>query len=339
MKFFRSMAFPVIMMMALISCNTIFPNENNPTPTDVFDELWEEVDQKYVCFSNKDLDWDAVYEKYRVKVNEYTNEDNLFAVALQMLEELEDGHVALSTRVKRWSGYQREPSVDFLQEASTHYLGERAHSSGGLQYSIIKSSAVGYIRYDSFTDAVSESHVNEVLTYCKDCQGLILDLRENAGGELANAITLLDCLPTDAVLYKTYIRHNAVHDELVQSQIFFKSDKIPEREKWYKPFIVLIDGRSFSASSIFAMCAKSCENVRIVGVTSAGGTNLADYFELSNGWIYRIPNKKVISSSGLDCENGILPDVEVHLDHEMAENENRDNIIETACEMILSWDQ
>ena len=186
--------------------------------------------------------------------------------------------------------------------------------------------------------SVSDKQVDELLDFCQDCQGLIFDLRENRGGLSENGMTLLKYLPTEKELYKTYVRHNSIRDELMEEGVVLKPRIKNESKIWRKPLIVLVDNESFSMSSIFAMCVKGCENVRIVGVKTAGGTNLPDWFELSNGWFYRIPTVKLISRYGIDYENGVIPDVEIHLDKDKAVEENRDNIIDAACEMILSQD-
>ena len=86
-----------VILMTLVSCDVIVPDKTEPTPTEIFDELWNGVNQRYVCFSNKNLDWDAVYAKYRGQINDETDENRLFSVLRQMLEELKDGHVDLES--------------------------------------------------------------------------------------------------------------------------------------------------------------------------------------------------------------------------------------------------
>ena len=331
----KSIAISVVILMTLISCNTIFLKKTTPTSTEVFDELWNAVDQKYVCFSNKDVDWDEVYTKYRARISDNTSDSDLFIVLFRMLAELKDGHVYLSTETKEWSGYRKDPEINFVEELVNHYFGEEKKESGGFQYTIIHDGMIGYVLYSSFEDSISDEHVEEVLEYCKDCQGLILDLRGNYGGAFLNGLTLLKYLSSEKELYRTFIRHNSSRNDLIQSGILFMSSPVIDSKRWHKPLIVLIDNQSFSMSSVFAMCMKGCEHVRIVGVKTAGGTNMADYFELSNGWFYRLPTIKVISRFGIDYENGVLPDIEIHLDLDEA-LENKDSIIETACDIILS---
>ena len=203
-------------------------------------------------------------------------------------------------------------------------------------YSTIRNGVIGYIKYISFWDDISDGQVLEVLGAFKDCQGLILDLRGNEGGWFGNGLTLLNYVPCEKKLYKSYVRHNGIRDDLLEKGIEIKPGTKDESMIWRKPLIVLIDNKSYSATSLFAMCVKGSENVCIVGIKTGGGTNTARYFELSNGWIYRIPLIKHISRSGMDYQNGVPPDVEVPFDEDLARNEKKDSMIEAACEMILS---
>ena len=327
-----------VVSLSLASCETLFPVRTSPTSTEVFDELWNAVDEKYACFSNRDVDWDVVYTEYRGRISEETSENELFTVLSGMLGELNDGHVGLSTETQSWGGdYLEDISDNHLYRLVSRYLGKDKKESGGLQYSTLYDGRVGYIVCESFEDSISDKQIEEVLDYCKDCQGLILDLRKNRGGESKNVMTLLKYLSLEKELYKTYVRHSRIREELMEEGVMLKPCIQDESKIWRKPLVVLVDNKSYSAASIFAMCVKGCENARVVGVKTAGGTSFPDWFELSNGWYFRIPTVKIISRSGVDYEKGVVPDVEIHLDVDLASKKSMDSIIDAACEMIVSW--
>ena len=336
----KIIAMSAVMLTALISCDAIFPDKTEPSPMEVFDELWNGVNKRYVCFSNTDVDWDAVYAKYRGQISDETNESQLFSVCCEMLAELKDGHVSLRTETREWSWRQIDEDTNDFPYLVPYYLGFYEtgiyKKTGRLLYNTIRNGAIGYIVYSSFESDISDDQVLEVLGALKDCQGLILDLRGNGGGFFLNGVTLLNYLPGEKELYKSYVRHNGIRDDLLEKGTAFKPGIKDESMIWRKPLIVLIDNKSYSATSLFAMCVKGSENVCIVGIKTGGGTNTARYFELSNGWIYRIPLIKHISRSGMDYQNGVPPDVEVPFDEDLARNEKKDSMIEAACEMILS---
>jgi hypothetical protein len=328
-------ALSLLALITLISCDAIFPDKTTPTPTEVFDELWEGINQKYVCFSNRDVDWDAVYTKYRRQISDDTNENQLFSILCRMLGELKDGHVSLKMEDRKWSGYQEDSIMNKKPWLVSLYLGEDVKTSGSLSYNTIHDETIGYIEYDSFKDELSDDMVYDALDYCKDCQGLILDLRRNSGGSFPNLVTLLKYLPCEKELFRSFVRRDSRRDVLFEKGVSLLPDIKDESKIWRKPLIVLIDNASYSATSTFAMCVKGCLNVCIVGVKTAGGTCIPTSYELSNGWIYRIPSIKLISRSGFDYEDGVLPDVEIHLDKERL-RKYEDSIIEAACEIIES---
>ena len=331
----KIIALSAVILTTLISCDAIFPDKTEPSPVEIFDELWNGVNKRYVCFSNTDVDWDAVYTKYRGQISSETNESQLFSVCCEMLAELNEGHISLQAETRQWSGYLNDE--DYLPWLFPSYLDYYVKKSGGMLYSTIRNGVIGYAKYISFWDDILDDQVLEVLGAFKDCQGLILDLRGNEGGWFGNGLTLLNYVPCEKKLYKSYVRHNGIRDDLLEKGIEIKPGTKDESMIWRKPLIVLIDNKSYSATSLFAMCVKGSENVCIVGIKTGGGTNTARCFELSNGWIYRIPLIKHISRSGMDYQNGVPPDVEVPFDEDLARNEKKDSMIETACEMILSW--
>ncbi|MBP5210921.1 MAG: hypothetical protein J6Z27_03680, partial [Bacteroidales bacterium] len=102
---------------------------------------------------------------------------------------------------------------------------------------------------------------------------------------------------------------------------------------WKKPLVVLIGPRSYSCSSMFALCMKSYDNVVLVGDTTSGGTSVVYTFGLNNGWAYRTPMSRTFAPDGNNYENGVPPDYFVELDP-LALVLGKDSIIEYACRLI-----
>ena len=58
--------FLLLIGIAAISCERVFMEADEPAnPVNVFDYLWNKVDQQYAFFDVKGVDWDSVYEVYR----------------------------------------------------------------------------------------------------------------------------------------------------------------------------------------------------------------------------------------------------------------------------------
>jgi len=325
----------VIVSAVLASCTGAFPDKNDCTSVEIFDEIWNSVNEKYVCFPNKDIDWYAAYDKYREYVTEETEESQLFGIICHMLGELKDGHISLTDGYRTWYGCVPDSAGNISHFVVSLYLGGTdCKIAGGLRYNTIHNGKIGLIKYDSFNDDISYDDLDVAFEFCKDCFGIIFDLRDNSGGMSTNMMKIIDYLPCNDALYKTSVRHNDNHADFIPLGIMHKSGSADKNRIWNKPFVVLVDNNSYSASSIFAHSVKDCENVCVMGVKTAGGTNLPYRYELSNGWIYRLPTIKILSIDGDDYECGVPPDIEVVWDKQQAEL-NKDNIIDAACEYII----
>lgn len=335
MNSFKHILVTVLISAVLSSCSGTFPDKKDCTPVGIFDELWNTVNERYVCFPNKDIDWYAAYDEYRGRITGETDDSQLFSTLCQMLGELKDGHVSLTDGHRTWSGHRPDSVGNVSHYVVFEYLGGAGcRMAGGLYYNKIKNGKIGLIRYDSFMDDISYDDLDEAFEFCKDCYGIIFDIRSNYGGMAENELKVIDYLPCKDAIYKTLVRHNDSHTDFIPSGTMYKPGIADRKKVWNKPFVVLIDNKSYSASSLFALSAMNCENVCIMGVKTAGGTSIPYKYELSNGWIFSLPSIKILSSDGMDYECGVPPDIEIELDWEQTK-QNKDNIIDAACDYIL----
>ena len=128
-------------------------------PVGNFEQLWKIIDERYCFLEEKGIDWDAVHDKYGKLVKPGISDDDLFDILSQMLYELKDGHVNLSSSSRisyydAWyQGYPWNYREDILYN---YYLGSASsgyRTSAGLKYKIFDNN-IGYIRYESFSAGV-----------------------------------------------------------------------------------------------------------------------------------------------------------------------------------------
>ena len=97
-KVMKQVIIALITLFALTSC--IDEEEHPDTPQGNFEALWKIIDEHYCFFDYKHqaygLDWQQVYNKYKVRVNGNMSNMQLFEVLANMLGELRDGHVNLN---------------------------------------------------------------------------------------------------------------------------------------------------------------------------------------------------------------------------------------------------
>jgi len=164
---------------------------------------------------------------------------------------------------------------------------------------------IGYIRLTSFNENSSNQIKQKVkmLNKNKSLKGYILDLRNNPGGLLSQAIKISD-----------YFLENG---EIVST----KSRKISENRKWFatkgdiidgKTLIVLINYGSASASEIVAGALKDHKRAIILGENSFGKGSVQSIIPLKNRGAIRLTIAKYYLPSGKSIsEVGVTPDIEI----------------------------
>ena len=337
---------PHILFLCLIafvfaSCERAFMEQDEPSdPVSVFDYLWNKVDQQYAFFDIKGVNWDSVYEVYRPKVFDDMDNDSLFRVCAAMLNTLQDGHTNLISGFdvsRNDSVYYRmimNKNID-TQVVTMNYLTLNYHSTGGFAHNAIRDGHVAYVRYSSFENTVSESALKYIVNRYKDCDGMILDLRQNSGGSVDNIRQLLSIFDNHKQpLYQTQIKSGPKHNEFTELETVYATDTCILKTPYTKPVAVLIDRGSYSATSFFALCTMGYPNIRLFGDYSGGGLGLPNGGGLPNGWTYRFSITRTIALDGGNYENGVPPEERVILDPDCTA-QGVDNVIERAADWIM----
>ena len=164
---------------------------------------------------------------------------------------------------------------------------------------------IGYIRLTSFnenSDTQVEKQIKE-LEKNKDVKGYILDLRNNPGGLLSQAIKISDFFLDNGEIVST------------------KSRKASENRKWFakkgdltngKLLIVLINYGSASASEIVAGALKDHKRAILLGENSFGKGSVQSIIPLKNDGAIRLTIAKYYLPSGKSIsEVGVSPDIEI----------------------------
>ena len=169
----------------------------------------------------------------------------------------------------------------------------------------ILDDKIGYLRLTSFNENSSEQIKNKIKEIKKDkkIKGYILDLRNNPGGLLSQAIRISD-------FFLDY-------GEIVST----KSRKSSENRKWFskkgdlidgKTLIVLINYGSASASEIVAGALKEHKRAILIGENSYGKGSVQSIIPLKNKGAIRLTISKYYLPSGESIsEVGVTPDIEI----------------------------
>jgi len=196
---------------------------------------------------------------------------------------------------------------------------------------ISKDKNLGYIKLKSFNENSDEQFLKTIKKFEKNSKikGYILDLRNNPGGLLTQAINITDFFLNDGEIVSTKGR------KVSETRKFFarRGDEIKG-----KPIVVLINNGSASASEIFAGALKDHKRAIILGENSYGKGSVQSIIPLSNGGGIRLTISKYYLPSGKSIsEVGVTPDILVEENgKDFKINSEKDNQLNYAIKLFNS---
>ncbi len=318
----------------LSSCDLILIEDiGSANARDNFNYLWEECNDKYAFFDIKNIDWDAVRVEYEARLNDNMQEEELFLLLGEMLNELKDGHVNLESNFNAsFYPFEQLGQDNFdLRLVQDHYLPKSPHVSGGILNDFLANGEVGYIRYASFMTPVTDENFGFILDRFKNTKGLILDLRENGGGATTNMYAMLSRFVDN----KTTVAQSRIKNGPERNDFSDLEDVMIEPTdgtRYTNKVMVLVDRGSYSATSFFALATKAIPNMVLVGDTTGGGLGAPNGGQLPNGWTYRFSITQTLDLDGTNYENGVPVDIEAFLD---LDDRTTDEVIERALLELL----
>ncbi len=323
----------VYLMLHLGCEKALLRPDGEASPQQVFDHLWNDVNDRYAFFNVKNIDWEDVRDKYRPMVNDDMSDESLFDVLSEMLFELRDGHVNITTnfnRSRNWEWFQDFP-INYNQNIiDRSYLDKDFQIIGPFRAKSIDT--VLYVNYRSFGDAIDVSHMNSLMNLADRNLGLIIDIRSNGGGSLSNAYRMMGALTDRSRIFaRERIKTGSGPDDFSPWNTLSYS---PERDRAFdKPVVLLCNRGSYSASTFFAQMIKVLPNGVIIGDQTGGGGGIPVFGELPNGWMYRFSATQTINPEGQHLEFGVEPDIFIDMTEE-DELQDIDTIIEAALDYI-----
>ena len=196
---------------------------------------------------------------------------------------------------------------------------------------ISEEKNIGYIRLKSFNENSDKQFLKSIKNFEKNSKikGYVVDLRNNPGGLLTQAINITDFFLNDGEIVSTKGR------KVSETRKFFarKGDEIKG-----KPIVVLINNGSASASEIFAGALKDHKRAIILGESSYGKGSVQSIIPLRNGGGMRLTISKYYLPSGKSIsEVGVTPDILVEeIGDDFKINSENDNQLNYAIRLFNS---
>jgi peptidase S41-like protein/tricorn protease-like protein len=326
-----------ITLIAILNINIGFAQDKND-PELIFEYLWKTYDRNYALFEVKNIDWDALYNVYRPKVNPNTTEDELFDILSDLIGHLNDNHVWLRSKsLKRQyrSGLLGEiKMVDPFSLLQEKYLNGnfRRHMCGILSGWLTDSIGYFHIQhFNNYDDCANE--IDAIIHQFKDAKGIVVDVRENYGGDDVLVKVIADRFADKKRLYHSaYLKNGDNHNDFTSPIYWYVEPNGPRQ--FLKPVILLTNRFSLSGAENFTLAMKTLPHVTVVGEATSGSPGLVYRDELPNGWTFKVVYGKYLDNTGFCWEGiGIPADIKVHLTNDDLINE-QEKVLDLAIELI-----
>jgi len=164
---------------------------------------------------------------------------------------------------------------------------------------------IGYVRISSFQNKTANdvAAALEEFEQGRNLKGLIIDLRNNPGGLLTQAMDVSDLFLDEGTIVTTKGRNSS-------QDIVSKAHRDLTRRRY--PIVVLVNGGSASASEIVAGALQDNKRAVVLGTRTFGKGSVQTILPLSDGSGLRLTTAKYYTPSGRSIQSsGIAPDIEL----------------------------
>jgi len=189
---------------------------------------------------------------------------------------------------------------------------------------IVLKPGYGYVRVTNFQESTTDD-IKTALSAMgaqEPLKGLVMDLRDNPGGLLDQAVQVADLFIGDGVIVSTKSR-------LRQHTKAYNAHR--DRRKRDYPIVVLVNGGSASASEIVAGALQDHKRALILGTSSFGKGSVQTVHTLRDGYGLKFTVARYYTPSGRSIQaQGIVPDIEVKhkfMDEEEADDDEESNLM------------
>jgi len=312
----------VLLITSLLFLSGCIKNEIENSNEAIFDYIWTEFDEHYGGFIPRNIDWDAIYATYQPKAVNASSEDELWKVITDMVDELDDQHVGIRNgaigHASGKIGDELIAELGFdLAIIKSNYLDPNFNiiTAGNQEeqvYGTIKNENIGYIYYPNFGFGNGEwfKEIDNILQTLKDTDGLVLDVRNNGGGNpLANRYAASRFMDDRQLAFKIQTKNGPGHNDFDEGFEYY-TDKGGDFQ-YTKPISVLTNHSTVSAGEEFLLFLETQAHALIIGdsTSNAFSTQSTVRF-LQNTWQFTFPTQLYSYPDGSSPEGiGIIPDI------------------------------
>lgn len=318
---------------------------DNSLNKQAYNDLIKIFPLRYSYASRTGVDWKALLESSRLELeNAKTNTEFAFKL-IKLLRAAEDPHLWVDVDNQRFvPSNRRLINYNFNPKALLSVLQDKKISIGNQSIAGVIDS-VGYISmrdwkadFNTLTHKPLENAqhtgipAGEVLKDLFRYPNLIIDVRENSGGDERYAKVFASCFVKDSLPFEKVISFNEKSGAFDKEHI---KKMYPNKGTLsYSGNIFVLSGEQiFSSNESFILMMQQLPNATVVGMKTYGGSGNPIAHELSNGVKVFIPSWQAYTMDGQLIEgNGIEPDIEIKTT--MRDFQNKDVVVEEVLNRI-----
>jgi len=299
-------------------------------PEENFEALWKTFHDRYPFFELRKVDWKRQYDTYRPKVTRRTSDEQLFDILCQMVNPLDDGHVELKGKVgghRRFFTAEKKPrfhrefengKIKQLFKTTKKTLlangfGPPAKTKAWM-LRFCRSKEFGYLRILELEDVKMRKlnvALDKIAREFDDLKGVIIDIRDNPGGEDDIAIAIIDRFcDRKRVAFRRKTKIGPGKNDFTPLKTWYLRPHSGAR--FTGPIVLLTCDSVFSGGEAFALAIRQLPHVTIVGEHTNGIFSYTLDKKLPNGWEYCLSHQVYLSADMVCYEGkGIPPDIEL----------------------------
>lgn len=313
------------------------PVTNDPLTN--FDIFWQTFKENYNSTVSKNIDWNAVRDKYRPMVTASTTPDQLYQIFVDMITPLGDAHAFIqgpgnnSFSPKRpgtrdEGDVSRKDATTDVNQHLTQDLGVtniQNFANGKISYADLPGG-IGYLRINAFESYGGDHNVfadnspilanalDQIFTPArvKAWRGLDIDVSFNTGGDDELGLQVASRLTNTAYTAYSKQARNDPNDPTKYGRLRPVTVTPFNGPRYTGPVRVLISDLTVSAGETFteAMMARTPAPT-LVGQTTQGVFADDMTRQLPNGWTFTLGNEQYYAANGHDYEGaGIPPNIQ-----------------------------
>jgi Peptidase family S41/Tricorn protease C1 domain len=313
------------------SCSRILVKPSkDASPKMCFDKVWQTMNDKYVLFDYKNINWDSVKKVYEPQVNDNMTEQQLFDLLAKVIGTVRDGHTSLyapidTFRYLFYEGYAANFDSAFVEKK--YWQANNFKESETIKYGVLNSN-IGYMYYPSFSNELTQKALDSIFKSFSSTKGLIIDVRDNTGGDKDNIYRILEhIVTTETKMGSATEKKDATKNSFTEA---IPISIAPKGISYLNKVVILTNRKVYSSANIFSAFASQIPNVKLIGDVTGGGSALPTSNDLPNGWRFRYSSSEVRLANGARFENGVLPSIAATTDSTIQALTGKDAIIERA---------